>query len=655
MGCLLWVASGGLVVAQAQEGGGEAKPKKKDDPRYKKFIRKGSDEKKAQTAEPEAEPKQEAPAESKAEPAKEEKSDVESIPVETQKEKETAEEVIREDPNEPELVDLYSEEWNEKDDSIIEGAVGWKHNRVPKTALEDGMLPVPDRWRIGLPRNTMRKKGSLINPYRQNILKGDYPIIGQQTFLNVIAASDTLVEGRNLPIPSGVTSSKPRSFEFFGSGELLTVNQNFILSVELFGGETEFKPRDWEVRVAPVFNINYLKANEQFVVNIDPTQGTDRHDHQIAFQELFGEYHFYDLTKNYDLIAGRFGIQPLNMDFRGFLFFDDNLGARVLGTYENFRLQYNLAYFNMLNKDTNSGLNNLFELKDEHVLLANVIRQDTMIKGYDIMATVGFSSEEESQRYNENGVLVRPAPIGSLQPHAVKAGYIGFGGNGHIGRWNITHQFYQVFGNDTLNPIAGKEVSINAQMAAVELSVDMDWMRPRISYFYASGDNDALDNKATGFDAIIDNPDFAGGQFSYWVRQGFIPGNAVTLMKDRFSLLPNLATSKGEGQANFVNPGLHLFNIGYDAELLPHLKAILNANYLEFASTEPLEKLLNVQGLSKKIGYDVSMGLQYRPLLNNNIILNFGVAGLIPAKGFQQLYESRKTRWHAFTGITLTY
>ncbi len=65
---------------------------------------------------------------------------------------------------------------------------------------------------------------------------------------------------------------------------------------------------------------------------------------------------------------------------------------------------------------------------------------------------------------------------------------MGWTGNGHIRRLNISHAFYQALGNDTFNPIAGRPVDINAQMAALELSVDKDWIRYYAQFFYASGD-----------------------------------------------------------------------------------------------------------------------------------------------------------------------
>ncbi len=55
----------------------------------------------------------------------------------------------------------------------------------------------------------------------------------------------------------------------------------------------------------------------------------------------------------------RVGIQPFQSDFRGFLFQDSQLGVRLFGNRDNNRWQYNLAWFRRLEKDTNSGLNDV--------------------------------------------------------------------------------------------------------------------------------------------------------------------------------------------------------------------------------------------------------------------------------------------------------
>ena len=93
------------------------------------------------------------------------------------------------------------------------------------------------------------------------------------------------------------------------------------------------------------------------------------------------EIHIRDLSNNYDFISSRFGIQPFVSDFRGFIFNDSNLGVRIFGNYDNNRWQYNLAAFDMLEKDTYSDLNE-FERRDQQVIVANVYRQDFFARGY---------------------------------------------------------------------------------------------------------------------------------------------------------------------------------------------------------------------------------------------------------------------------------
>src|SRR5207302_3371739 len=129
---------------------------------------------------------------------------------------------------------------------------------------------------------------------------------------------------------------------------------------------------------------------------------------------------------------------------------------------------------------------------------------------------------------------------------------------------------------------------ISAGMAALELSYDRDWMRFRASALYATGDENPRNNHATGFDGILDNPNFAGGEFSYWQRQA-IRLFGVNLV-NRESLFPDLRSSKIEGQSNFVNPGLYLANFGVDMDLTPKWRLINNLNFLWFDSVRILRQ-----------------------------------------------------------------
>ena len=514
--------------------------------------------------------------------------------------------------------------------------------------------PDPDRWSVAMPDwdrygiggEHPYVKGSKWDPFNRNKLKGDVPIIGKQTFLNLTAASDTFLDGRRLPTPTDVSSARPGSSDFFGKGNQLFLDQTFAFSFDLFHGDTSFRPVDWRIRITPVVSLNYLDVQELGVVNVDVRKGTTRLDSHLGLQEAFAEVKLHDLGPNYDFVSVRAGIQAFNSDFRGFLFVEEQPGVRFFGNLDSNRWQYNVAYFNFLEKNTNSGLNSM-ALRNQQVIIANAYRQDFLFQGYTAQLSVHYNKDDASIHYDDNGFLVRPSPIGAvfsngmIRPHSVHAVYLGWTGDGHIGPLNLTHAFYQAFGNDSFNAIAGKAVTINAQMAALELSYDKDWFRIKSSVFYASGSANPSSNRARGFDSIDDFPEFAGGIFSFWNRESIrLTGSGVALNSGN-SLLPDLRSNKDEGQANFVNPGIFLANIGAEFDLTPKLRGFANVNYLRFERTETLEQILFQSPIHHSIGVDSSFGVRYRPPLTENISIAAGAATLIPGQGLKDIYTGR--------------
>ncbi|HMD82945.1 MAG TPA: hypothetical protein VKE92_16620, partial [Anaerolineales bacterium] len=123
---------------------------------------------------------------------------------------------------------------------------------------------------------------------------------------------------------------------------------------------------------------------------------------------------------------------------------------------------------------------------------------------------------------------------------------------------------------------------------------------------------------------------------------------------NRFSLLNDLRSSKIQGQAEFVNPGIMVANAGLDAEITPKLKAVANFNYLWFAATEPLQYVLHQPKVRSTIGADYSVGFIYRPLLNQNIVLTGGFAYFTPGGGFKDI-QVADNLYSAFFSATLTF
>ncbi|HKF25496.1 MAG TPA: carboxypeptidase-like regulatory domain-containing protein, partial [Candidatus Acidoferrum sp.] len=549
-------------------------------------------------------------------------------------------------------------------------------NPAPESlpAAADVFATVPDRWALPQPEYSryaasgeyIYTKPRWYDPFNRNRFKGDEPIwpslLGQQVFLNLTATSDTTFDARRVPSPSNVSAANPGSEEFFGRGEQEFVDQTLRFSFELFHGDTSFKPVDWRIRFTPEISVNDLNVRELGIVGPDVRSGTNRFDAHAGLQEAFAEVKLRDLGPNYDFVSLRAGIQQFNADFRGFLLVDEQPAVRIFGDLHSNKIEYNAAYFHFLEKDTNSGLNT-FERRHQQVLLGNVYMQDFFLPGYTVEFVAAWNKDDATIHYDDNGFLVRPAPIGNVinqspgagpVPHGIRAGYFGWLGSGHIHRINLTHAFYQAVGEDTFNPIAGRPVTLSAQLAAAELSYDRDWVRYRLSAFYTSGDANPRDGRAHGFDAILDLDSFAGGIFSFWNREGFRLTGSGVLLTTPGSLIPSMRASKEEGQANFVNPGIFLLNAGTDLDITPRLKGFANVNFLRFQHTEPLEFILFQAPIRHTIGVDYGAGITYRPPLSENIVLTGGTAMLTPGDGFRDIYGG-KTLFSLFGSAKLVF
>ena len=178
----------------------------------------------------------------------------------------------------------------------------------------------------------------------------------------------------------------------------------------------------------------------------------------------------------------------------------------------------------------------------------------------------------------------------------------------------------------------------------------------RGSLAYASGDSDPFDDKSQGYDAIFENPIFAGADTSYWVRQNLplIGGGGVALA-GRNSLLPSMRSSRELGQSNFENPGLQLIGLGADVDLTPESRVSANLNQLWFDDTATLEVARNQGPIDRGIGTDLSVAWIWRPLATQNAILRLSAAALFPASGLEDLYGSDDTYTTVLANVILNY
>ena len=523
---------------------------------------------------------------------------------------------------------------------------------------------VPDRWRIV---QQVGVESNLWDPYNgQNPLKGDMPVWGDDWFYSIIAISDTVIEPRRFPIPVGAaTTARANSLDTIGSGETTILAQNFIIENVFYKGNTVFRPPDWEFRFTPVFNINRVHADEVGILNVDPDKGgrssRRRTGTFMGVQALFVDKHLRNVSDRYDFDSIRVGVQPFSSDFRGFLFQDSQLGVRLFGTRANNVFQYNLAWFRRLEKDTNSGLNDVTQsIRDDDVLAANIYWQDFLKLGLTSQATVIHNRNREhgDVEYDKNGFIQRPSSL--LEERFSRdydVTYFGYSVDGHFDRLNISSSWYYAYGEQESTRLRSEDEKVRAWFTATEMSWDIDWFRPRLSFLYASGDDDPFDQRAEGFDAIFENPQFAGADTSFWIRQNVpLIGGGGVVLSGRNGILPSLRASKEQGQSNFINPGIMLIGLGADADLLPQLRLSLNINHLRFDTTEVLERLRQQAPIHKALGEDISMSLIWRPFMTQNAVFRLSMAGLIPGKGFEDLFgDDARTPYSILFNMTLTY
>jgi hypothetical protein len=549
----------------------------------------------------------------------------------------------------------------------------------PPTAFPtDSDFPVPDRWRLsqtlglGFDGNVPRSKEKFLDPYNQNQFKGDRPICipseeeqerrkkmgekpcrtpkflglhGEDWFLALTGISDTIAEYRTFQIPVGVqTTERPGSLDVFGRSHSEIAVQTFLFGGSLIKGMTTFKPPDVEYRVLLALQGNFVNVPEKRVLFVEPSKKSRRSDHFLGVQELFVDYHIRNKSDRYDFDSVRVGIQPFQADFRGFLFNDLNMGIRFFGNRDNNRFQYNLALFWRLEKDTNSGLNSVVQTpRDDWVFFANLYRQDFPVVGLtsQISATVNINREKELH-VDDNGFPVRPALLGTNRGRHYDVAYLGYTVDGRIGRVNLTAQAYAALGEDRNNFFTNEKAKIRSFFFAAEPSMDFNWVRVRLAALYASGDGKPYDNTESGFDAIFENPIFAGADTSYYIRQSipFAGGGRVIALSGRNGILNSLRSSKEEGQSNFNNPGTVLLGAGADFDITPRFRLSLNANHMWFAKTATLEALRVEGSIPKDIGWDLSAAAIYRPKAIQNVVFRLSGAVLDTGKGFKDLFDS---------------
>lgn len=484
------------------------------------------------------------------------------------------------------------------------GVVGRRIYRPAAMPGMDDFFPIDDRWRLGFPAWNRYLRSRWRSPWSASVIKGDYPLWGTgDKFTQLTGFSDTFFETRQVPNAAGRIDQ--HNFQ-----------QTFFLTADFFRNDGQFHPSEWLLSLTPAFR------------NLDNNFGASSNFGTL--QQGFLDLQLAVVSDYYDTTNFRVGRQAFASDFRNFIFADTNDALRLFGTNESLRTFWNLLAFNMSQKDAFTALNT-FENRQQQIAIGNIIRQDFIFSGFNALAGIN---------YNHDTFL-----------NTLDACWLELAGNGRIGQFGVSAAFIQAFGHDSFNPVAKRPIDINAQMAALEITRPTDWLTPRVSMLYASGDKNPGDGHGRGFDSIFDNPNFAGGGFSYLNREAINIGG--TQLSNGFSFLPNLR-NKNFQPSNFVNPGIALGNVGLDAVLSTRWQMQLNANYYDFVHPEAVAFKAG-KAVGRHLGSEVSLGLLYRPLIVENVIVTFGTSAFDPGSGITSLNNNNQQLYTFFTALTAVY
>lgn len=447
------------------------------------------------------------------------------------------------------------------------------------------------RWRLLDAYGVQVPDHPLLDPYNQNRLKGDLPILGHHLFPVLTAV--------------GTSNVLPSSSE----GVKTDVKNKAVLALELFHGATVFQPKDWS-----------LKASGQKVANRGNKDVDD-----LALLEAFGEVKLFDVGTTYDFTSFRGGVQPFNSDFNGFIFKDINLAAHAFGELSQNRYRWALAYFDQRVKSKGGGVTG--EAQEQRIFVANWVWEDLLSPGLLVLFSYHYNSDH------------------SVPGNAIGVNYLGVATAGHWGRIELDPAFYYALGTEEANPIAGRKTDVGAYFLGAQFAYPANYFKYRAAAFVASGDGDPLDDRATGFDSINDNINLFGGANS------FIIGNGAFFTRAN-SFLPSRRT---QGVSNFVNPGALLLNLGLDAVLTAKLFFQVDYNNLRFMDTASLPVPAGEPRLSRVVAHEVTTALNYRLFLNENLVLQVGGNVLLPQDAGEGLLGSNEAIITGNLGLVLVY
>jgi hypothetical protein len=389
----------------------------------------------------------------------------------------------------------------------------------------------------------------------------------------------------------------------------------------------------------------------------------------------------------------RVGLQDYQSDFIGSIYHDTDLGARVYGVLGK-NIEWSLYGARRMENDLLSGFNDDDD-RDQELVIAH-----SMFKIGETLFMPSIHYNNDSEGDHEHGRTGTPINASGLpvtlagdveydrKREEVNAFYLGFTTYGPLGPFKMLTGLYGVVGDQEngsvqgvdlrntarllrgLSPDKSNDYNIKAFTGYVDIAYPVqESLLLHTGYFYASGDDDPLDNDAEGFDAISDEVNIWGDrgvviddrlQFHVPALGPFKNGksiNSITVVRDDS---PYTSLRDSDANSNFINPGVQAYNFGATSNPLTWLSINSNFTYFWWAHPDTVEEAIaavnfvntgavNKVNMSQVIGYELSVDANFT--LNKKTAIFSGAAVFCPDESLTSIYAENDEATNFVLGV----
>ncbi len=256
-----------------------------------------------------------------------------------------------------------------------------------------------------------------------------------------------------------------------------------------------------------------------------------------------------------------------------------------------------------------------------------------------------YNRNREGRRrsIDDNGFLVRPALLGDRARRATTtSAYLGYNGDGHFGRLNLTASAYGAFGRRTAtasSPTSAADIRAGFAAAEASLRFRLD-ARARCRALYASGDKQSVRQQARPASTRSSRTRiFAGADTSYWIRQSDPAGRRRRRRAQRRATACSTTCARRRNRASRTStiPGLRLLGVGADFDLTPQLRVSANAQPALVRQHRGARRRCATQApIARSIGWDAVGGGDLAAVhVTQNIVFRLSGAVLLPGERLQ--------------------